>query len=696
MNKKNRKSSFVRLLTTITLLMIVFTTVSLSLVFFYNLRKTIANFTELNTGTSMAYSREMVVSAIKEHEDVLGYVATGIVYLFKQETTSVEVITGFLRDISEKIPNCLDLYYTNNRVWNHEGGFAAFAGGWIPDDDWDNTQRDWFIDAKNAARMATPTASGRRIAFSEPYVDAETGEIIVTLSMTVFDDNGEDIGVIADDVTINALHGMINETRAFPEQKIFIINTDGLYITNEDTGAVMEKDFFVESGLEQYRRNVLQTSSEQSEDFFLIDQTNIIYSSAIPHTDWVLVTVVPASIIFSGYNNFIMRLILISFAILAAVGIASSMLTHRMLSVPLTGLMQTADALAALDFTVSINQFRTDEIGDIQRALIKIRDSLKAAIDRLNKNLQKITGDSERLNAVIAESSDALEVITGNMEKMKLDTESQTHSVLETTGAIDNIVVSIDSLNGAVYAQASHITQSSAAIEQMVAHIDSIRQVAGNAGRTADTISESSSEGQAKLLRLVDEINGIHQQSQMLQNANKTIADIAAKTNILAMNAAIEAAHAGEAGKGFAVVASEIRKLAELSAQESGDISEEIKKIEQRITQITSVSSDTVKSMETMFKEIKTLDQSFGVMSNAVEEQSAGGNQILTALRALHDITGKVKEGTDNIQHQSGAIQKAATTLESISQKVTRQAIEVNTASGKITAHLENAKELTR
>jgi len=672
--KMNRKSSFVRLLTTVTILMIVFTTVSLSVIFFYNLRKTITSSTELNMRTSMAHSRDMVISAIKEHEDLTEYAATGIVYLFRED------IAGFLRDIAGKIPNCLDLYYTNNRVWNQAGGFAAFAGGWIPDDDWDNTQRDWFLDAKNAQG---------KIAFSEPYVDAETGEIIVTLSMTVFDAGGQDIGVIADDVTINDLRDMINKTRGFPEQGIFIINADGLYITHEDTGAVMEKDFFTESGLEQYRRNVLR-----SDDFFIMDRTIVIYSSAIPHTGWVLVTVVPTSVIFADYNNFILRLIMISFAVLAVVAVVSFLFTRRMLSVPLVGLMRISDALAALDFTVNINQFRTDEIGDIQRALIKIRDSLKEAIEKLNKNLQKITGDSERLNAVITESSSSLEVITGNMEKMKLDTESQTESVRETSGAIDKIVGSIDSLNEAVYAQASHITQSSAAIEQMVAHIDSIRQVAGNAGRTADTISESSSTGQTKLLRLVDEINGIHRQSEMLQNANKTIADIAAQTNILAMNAAIEAAHAGEAGKGFAVVASEVRKLAELSAKESDGISAEIKKIEQRITQITAVSSDTVKSMETMFTEIKALDQSFGVMNNAVEEQSAGGSQILSALRALQEITGKVKEGTDNIHRQSGAIQNAAVTLENISQKVASQAVEVNTASGKITAHLENAKEL--
>ena len=359
---------------------------------------------------------------------------------------------------------------------------------------------------------------------------------------------------------------------------------------------------------------------------------------------------------------------------------------------PILELEKMAETIAEMDFSGEISKYRKDEIGIMQKALVKIKDNLKAAIDKLNEHLLKMVDSGKQLKAVIVESTNALEVITGNMEKMKLDTDSQASSVMETAGAIDKIAVSISSLNEAVYAQASHVTQSSAAIEQMVAHIDSIRQVADNAGKTADTLSESSTAGRSKLLKLVDEINAIHQQSEMLQNANKTIAEIAAKTNLLAMNAAIEAAHAGESGKGFAVVASEVRKLAELSSRESDSISSEINKIEQRIMQITSVSSDTVKSMETMFTEIKALDKSFSVMTNAVEEQSAGGSQILTALKALQDITVKVRDGTGIIHDQSAAIQKAAVILESLSKNVAQQANEVNTASGKITAHLENAK----
>ncbi|MDR0553178.1 MAG: methyl-accepting chemotaxis protein, partial [Treponema sp.] len=253
----------------------------------------------------------------------------------------------------------------------------------------------------------------------------------------------------------------------------------------------------------------------------------------------------------------------------------------------------------------------------------------------------------------------------------------------------------IEFLDHAVHTQAAHITESSAAIEQMVANIASIRSVVSGVTKTTDTLSKSSVSGHSMLVKLAEEISRIREQSATLQNANKTIADMAGQTNILAMNAAIEAAHAGESGKGFAVVAGEIRKLAELSGKESNAISEERKKIEQEIQRITEVSNETVRSMDTMFTEIRAIDDSFTQVNQAIEEQAAGGSQILTALKTIQDMTGQVRDGAGMIRRQSGSIQEEMAKLRQISQDVTSRAHEVKVASGSITSFLENTKAMT-
>ena len=161
------------------------------------------------------------------------------------------------------------------------------------------------------------------------------------------------------------------------------------------------------------------------------------------------------------------------------------------------------------------------------------------------------------------------------------------------------------------------------------------------------------------------------------------------------MNAAIEAAHAGESGKGFAVVASEIRKLAELATKESEGISTEIKKLEKAIERIGTVSQDTVAAMNTIFQEIKTLDSSFSQVNSAIEEQSVGGGQILTALKTIQDMTGQVRDGTGAIHQQSDSIYQEIVKLQQTSEDVTKRAGEVKLASENIAAFLEKAKEIS-
>ena len=673
------KKSFAKMFTAVVLLMIFVITVSLSMVFFFNLQYIVSSLTELNTKANVAHSRDMVVSTIREHEDALKHTARGIVYLHRQGVPT-EDIFGYLHDMLEIVPDSLDIYYTNNRTWNRAGGFAAFGGGWIPDDDWDNTQRSWFTDAKKA--------SGE-IVFSEPYVDAETGDVVVTLSMTVFNNSGEDIGVAADDVAVNALGGIINTTKSFPRQEIYIINADGLFITHEDISAVMEKDFFAETGLEQYRGNILSSA-----DFFIIDKHVLIYSSPIPHTDWVLVSTIPKSVIFAETNTIILRLIILSVAMFAGVAIVSAMFTHRMLTVPLGGLLRVTDSLSAMDFTVNISRFRNDEIGDIQHALIKIRDSLKKGIDSLQEHLKKSEEEGKKLNMMVKDSFGALEAITAGIDSTDTRVRSQMQSVQNTTDAATEIYHNAGDFEKTVNSQVEQIAESSTAVEQLASHINTIRSVVEGTGKTTETLSKSSETGHRMLLKLMEELKNIEEESETLRNANNAISDITAQTNILAMNAAIEAAHAGEAGKGFAVVAGEVRKLAELSGKESDSISTGIKKMEQTIKQLDSVSKETVAAMEIIFNEIKTLTTSFTAVNQAVEEQAAGSSRTLSALKNVHEMTGKVQNGADVMYKHSAAIHDDMENLMEISADVTEKVSAMRSASVSIASFLDNVRKL--
>ncbi|MDR2485498.1 MAG: methyl-accepting chemotaxis protein [Treponema sp.] len=365
------------------------------------------------------------------------------------------------------------------------------------------------------------------------------------------------------------------------------------------------------------------------------------------------------------------------------------------LIVPIKGLEKTAEALANMDFNVTIDNLKKDEIGNMQRALIRIRDRLRNAVDDLKVHLENTTGTGKRLITVIAESSDALRVITDNMDRMETETDAQMESVIETSGAIEEIIKSISALDNAVTVQAAHIGESAAAVEQRAAYIDSIRSTVEYVGKSTDALSKSSSSGHTMLLKLAEEVRQMHEQSATLQNANKAIADIAGQTNILAMNAAIEAAHAGESGKGFAVVAAEIRKLAELAGKESEAISAEIKKLEKAIEQIGTVSHETVAAMNAIFTEIKTLDTSFAQVNHAVEDLASGSGQILTALRFVQDTTGQVRDDAGIIHRQSDSIHREMKNLRHTSLEVMKHAHEVKLAGGSIASFLEKAKEIT-
>ncbi|MDR2536054.1 MAG: methyl-accepting chemotaxis protein [Treponema sp.] len=675
-----KKSSIAVLFTTMCLLIMSMTTLAFSIVFLINRRNVSYKQIEHNMTENIDHLRDNVLARFAQWRILVQYTSLGVSSLMAQESVDIQSIQTLFKRTVDSQSDVWLLYCTNNLVWNEPGGYVVYHDGGRPAPGWNNTQRAWFKEAK---------ANPGRIIYIEPYRAARNGKLTISIATNVYTDPGQDVGVISADVDIDFLADLLKKDTFMPEQSTYIVNTEGLFISHPDSSAVLTKNFFTDLNLEHYRENILASPS-----FSNIDKDIFIYSILIPEANWFLISTIPSSIVFSEVNTLMVRLIIIGGIILAFISVLCVIFTRKMLILPIREIECAAEGLANMDFSIQIQNYRHDEIGNMQHALIRIRDSLRGAMDELQEHLTKMTTNSNRLNTVIAESSDALGVINNNMETMQGKVSAQMGAVKATSDSAAEIFRSIDSLNQAVQTQAMHITKSSEAIEQMVLNIGSIRMVVINTGKTTDTLSRSSETGHRMLLKLSEVLKGIEEQSAALQTANKTISDIAGQTNILAMNAAIEAAHAGEAGKGFAVVAGEIRKLAELSGKESESISLEIKKMEQAIEQIGAVSKETVGTMDTIFTGIKAMDASFSTVNHAVDEQATGGSQILTALKTIQDMTLQVQEGTGVISRQSNSIQQELQKLAAISQEVTESVQEARAASENITSFLDNAKEL--
>ena len=204
----------------------------------------------------------------------------------------------------------------------------------------------------------------------------------------------------------------------------------------------------------------------------------------------------------------------------------------------------------------------------------------------------------------------------------------------------------IDHLNNSISGQMSGISTASSAIEQMVANIRSVTSILEKNSVSVKSLGTESERGRAKINQAAELADTVISQSVGLLEASTIIQSIASQTNLLAMNAAIEAAHAGEAGKGFAVVADEIRKLAEQSNTQGKAITGQLEELRTVINQVASNTQEVQKQFAVIFDLTSTVSTQEDIIKSAMEEQAAGSSQVLDAM-------GEIKISSETVQKES-------------------------------------------
>ena len=543
------------------------------------------------------------------------------------------------------------------------------ASGWTPGDDFVVTERGWYKEGLEHDTMQ----------FGEPYVDAETGEMVVSATALLKRSDRKNM-VMSVDVYLNTVTDIVGEIKVMDTQSgygFLVDRPSSTIIAHKDisyNGQVISADS--ENGFMAQIAGMLDTADGSVHTITDRDGECLVTLTPVDGTDWILVTSVSQSEALQKVYDLIKEYMVIG---IVSILVVSLIMIPVIISVtkPVKKLTDTLVQIADGDFTVDIEAKGNDEIARMSDALQRYLQIMKNVIQNMHKiseDLDVNSNDGKNTASIL--SNTALE---------------QQESMQNMQAAVDELARSVSELadDATTLAQIVDVTNSEG--ESASKQMDHVVDITEEGHKDIQEVQKVMKEMVVSMEELASVVEEVGKSTVEINEIIQLIEDISSQTNLLSLNASIEAARAGEAGRGFAVVASEIGHLADVSAQSTHKVGEIVNTISRHVE---GMVEKTRRSMTAMAENAGSIDKacitfdvivedinktSYGLkeimekiqnvdsiatnMAAISEEQSASAQEILATIEMLTTNSTKITEESKGVEESADVVADSANTL---------------------------------